>query len=74
MPVIRDYPQATSLEPTDAFVIDREGVGTMYVEASVLQAFPALPGPYYDDANAAANGVSVGGLYRNGSVVQIRVS
>lgn len=36
MPRIRDYPEAGSLEPTDAFVIDREGVGTMFVEGDVF--------------------------------------
>lgn len=36
MPLVRDYPEATSLEPTDAFIIDRVGVGTMFVEAFVL--------------------------------------
>lgn len=34
---------------------------------------PALAN-YADDATAAAGGVPVGGLYRNGSVVQVRVS
>ncbi len=33
MPVIRSYPQATALIDTDAFVIDRIGVGTMFIEA-----------------------------------------
>lgn len=33
MPRFRDYTEATSLEPTDAFVLDRETVGTMYIEA-----------------------------------------
>ncbi len=32
MPRFRDYPEATSIDPTDAFVLDRIGVGTMYVE------------------------------------------
>jgi len=32
VPQIRDYPQATSIEATDAFVLDRVGTGTMYVE------------------------------------------
>ena len=36
MPAIRDYTQATFLEPTDAFVIDRIGVGTLYVEAGLF--------------------------------------
>jgi len=33
MPGIRQYPQATENAPTDAFVFDREGAGTMYIEA-----------------------------------------
>lgn len=33
MPRIRDYPEAGSLLPTDAFVIDREGAGTEFIEA-----------------------------------------
>ncbi len=32
MPNIRDYPPATSLLSTDAFVIDRIGIGTEYIE------------------------------------------
>lgn len=32
MPLIRNYPQAVSLQPTDAFVIDRVGTGTMFIE------------------------------------------
>lgn len=34
MPLIRSYPQAPSLQPTDAFVIDRNGIGTLYIEAT----------------------------------------
>ena len=30
-PYIRGYPNGTPVQPTDAFVIDRAGVGTMYV-------------------------------------------
>jgi hypothetical protein len=39
-------------------------------------AAPALPalGNYADDTAAAAGGVAVGGLYRNGSVLMIRVT
>lgn len=36
MPLFRQYQQAFSLNPTDAFVIDRIGIGTMFVEANVL--------------------------------------
>jgi hypothetical protein len=38
MPDIRQYPQATSLLPSDAFVIDRLGIGTMYITADDLVA------------------------------------
>ena len=31
-------------------------------------------GPYANDAAAAAGGVAIGQLYRNGSVVQVRVT
>lgn len=36
MPLIRAYPEATVLQPEDALVIDREGVGTMFIEADNL--------------------------------------
>lgn len=36
MPLIRSYPEAGSLNATDAFVIDREGVGTMFIEGQFL--------------------------------------
>ena len=34
-PTIRAYVQALNLQPTDAFIIDRIGTGTMYVEAGI---------------------------------------
>jgi hypothetical protein len=34
VPLIRSYPEAPSLQPTDAFVIDRNGIGTLYIEAT----------------------------------------
>lgn len=37
-------------------------------------AFETLPGNYANDAAAAAGGIAVGGVYRNGSVLQVRVS
>lgn len=77
MPTFRQYQQTTELESTDAFLISRVGVGTLYIEPvnfSMILAYLADMPSYYDDANAAANGVSVGQLYRNGSVVQIRVT
>lgn len=38
MPLFRDYPQTTVLQPTDAFVLDRNGVGTLYIEAQNLDS------------------------------------
>ena len=34
MPEFRQYPEALSLRPTDAFLIERVNSGTMYIEAS----------------------------------------
>jgi len=42
MPQFRQYPQATSLIATDAFVIDRLGQGTMYAEYSTISSGSAL--------------------------------
>jgi len=37
-------------------------------------AFIILPGPYDDDAEAAANGVPVGAMYNNSGTAAIRAS
>jgi hypothetical protein len=47
---IRGYPQATSVLATDAFLIDRLGIGTMFVEAgvfitSIYDVAMCFPGP-----------------------------
>lgn len=44
MPEIRQYPEALTLLPTDAFVIDRLKVGTMYINAGAEET-AALGGP-----------------------------
>lgn len=36
--MFRQYPQALSIQPTDAFVIDRIGEGTMYIEQGAIGA------------------------------------
>lgn len=36
MPAIRQYSEVTTLLPTDAFVIDRIGMGTMYCVLSQI--------------------------------------
>ena len=46
-PYIRGYPNGTPVQPTDAFVINRAGVGTMYVTG--LSGTPPLtPGTFTD--------------------------
>jgi|CryBogDrversion2_1035201.scaffolds.fasta_scaffold42959_2 hypothetical protein len=43
MPTFRQYPQASSIQPTDAFVIDRVGQGTMYITDNNLLGSVAFP-------------------------------
>lgn len=43
------------------------------VTPAMMASFASL-GNYADDAAAATGGVAVGGLYRNGSVLMVRVS
>jgi hypothetical protein len=42
LPQFRQYPQTDVIQPTDAFVLDRTGVGTMFVEGLGL----VVNGPY----------------------------
>ncbi len=44
MPLIRSYPEAPTLFSTDAFVLDRIGVGTMFIEGEAVRS--ALVGRY----------------------------
>lgn len=56
MAQIRAYPKATGLVPTDAFVIDRAGDGTMYVEAlnaGLVDIIPAVDPSGVTDSTAA---------------------
>ncbi len=50
--------------------------GTVMTTATLLQFFQQLAASpsYADDAAAAAGGVAVGSPYRNGSIVQVRVT
>ena len=50
MPQFRDYPQVKSLEPTDLFLLDREGVGTEGIEAQYFlsEAIYDIAMGYYD--------------------------
>ena len=60
--------QVAAIKTTD----NLDGTAQVTIEA-VNVVLPSL-GNYADDTAAAAGGVKVNGLYRNGSVVQIRVS
>ena len=42
MPTTRQYAQAVNLQPTDAIVLDRIGVGTLFIEADEFMNAPAL--------------------------------
>jgi hypothetical protein len=43
VPQIREYPEATDLQDTDAFPLDRIGQGSMYIEAQNLLAGTLAP-------------------------------
>ena len=58
MPQFRDYPQTTTLQATDAFLLDRIGAGTLYVD-------------YADFAAALAGGLEV---KQDGSVVDAKAT
>ena len=73
----------TSTTPAEDFKINRYddtgallGTALTLTRATGAALLPALPASttYANDAAAATGGVPVGGLYRNGSVVQVRVT
>lgn len=59
--------------PLTGYLATRDGVETFSNKTLVAPKISGL-GNYVDDAAAAAGGISVGGLYRNGSVLMVRVS
>ena len=67
------------LPKPEAVLIDKNGLPTkdfydwLVRLQAVLGTLSAL-GNFANDAAAATGGVAIGGLYRNGSVVQIRVT
>lgn len=67
------YVEAASGRPTVEFF---RWVQTLFSWASSMSSssFVDLPGDYANDAAAAAGGVPVGGIYRNGSVLMVRVA
>lgn len=68
---------AIQVNGTDALVLDASGIASGIKPASItpamLASFATL-GNYANDAAAAAGGVAVGGVYRNGSALQVRVT
>lgn len=72
---------ALSLTGTEMLEAVQQGgtvrVTVLQIGQYVVANFPTLGvslGNYANDAAAAVHGVSVGGLYRNGSVVMVRVA
>lgn len=65
---------------TFAIVSNSGGAAAGTYDTLVFQARPngqlkiAVPSNYADDTAAAAGGIAIGGIYRNGSVLQVRVS
>lgn len=79
----RGSTKSISTDASVDFVLISDPVNGVYklgknltLSATGHQSLTALPGSttYANDAAAAAGGVAVGQLYRNGSVVQVRVS
>lgn len=58
---------------TTGFLVNCNGTEQMRVDSSKFTMNTANLGNYANDAAAAAGGVAVGQLYRNGSVIQIRI-
>lgn len=56
-----------------AGVVDTNTLATGAATPTKLSGFNTL-GNYANDAAAAAGGVAIGGQYRNGSVIQVRVA
>lgn len=63
MPAIRDYPQATSLVSTDAFVIDRLTTGTMFIEALNLSSTQRIVTYIIDNSGTVLNTGVAGDLW-----------
>lgn len=80
MPYQDGYPIASSVALTDILDVCQGSTGVAGTGATrqttvsqFLQGLQSSPS-YADDAAAAVGGIAVGHLYRNGSVVQIRIT
>ena len=74
MPQIRQYPEVTTTLSTDGLLLDRLGQGSIWTVLPDLLSWLQPTTSYANDAAAAVGGVAIGQLYRNGSVVQIRIT
>lgn len=74
MPQLRQYTETTTTQGTDGFWLDRLYVGTEWVQLVNLLSFLQPTPSYANDAAAAAGGVAVGQMYRNGSTVCVRIA
>lgn len=63
IPQIRQYPQATQLLLSDAFVIDRVGTGTMYInaQASIPTSLIWAGSMFYEGSSPPASSQFLGG-------------
>jgi hypothetical protein len=71
---IPNLPAVISVSGTEQLECVQAGVSSRVTINQIKASFFGSLGNYANDAAAAAGGIAVGGLYRNGSVVMVRVS
>ena len=71
---IPNLPAAVTLTGAELFEAVQAGVSVRVADSQIKTYVLTPAGNYTDDTAAAAAGVPVGGLYRTGSILKIRVS
>lgn len=71
---IPNLPAVIAVNGTEQFETVQAGVSSRITMNQMRTYVLTVGGNFANDAAAAAGGVAVGGLYRNGSVLMIRVS
>jgi hypothetical protein len=71
---IPNLPAAIGLSGSEQLECVQSGTSVRVTSAQIQTYVISPAGDYADDAAAAAGGVAVGGLYRNGSILMIRVA
>lgn len=71
---INQLPPGSPLTGTEAVPIVQNNVTVQVPASYFLQYGPYSLQNYANDTAAAAGGIAIGHLYRNGSVVQVRVT